>query len=341
MKKRIAHLDLIGIIACISVFTCHFNAAVCGFQSDGSLLFPGNAVAPINVMGGVYMGDFGVILFFILTGAALELSSSGRSQKNLMDFYRKRILSIYPIYLLTWLIFTVLGFLRMQGLSAAPLWNLIPSLLGLDGYLLALGLPGGGFYQVGEWYLGCLLLIYLFYPLLDHWSRKAPVSTVLVLLFFHQVMKSELNNIFFVHRFLEVLFGMYLVRYLKEPKGIHALIAYVVMTAAVFGRSYFHPFTYNLVIMMSLFVLFAYFGSFIKSENLKEKISKLGKLTFPFYLCHHQIIAILASPFAVGEQSMRNIYFLYIITLILVVLSSVGIQKLTQKLMKPLQEEPS
>ena len=336
MKKRITYLDLIRIIACIAVFTCHFNAAVCGLQPDGSLLYPGNRVAPIHVMGGVYMGDFGVILFFILTGAALELSASNHPGMTTGDFYRKRIVSIYPMYWITWLIFTVLGFFLNHGLSPAPLWHLIPSILGLDGYLLTLGLPGGGFYQVGEWYLGCLMLVYLFYPILDKWSRKAPVPTVLVLLFFHQVMKFELGSIFFAHRFLEVLFGMYLVRYLKEPKWTHALFAYVVMTAAVFGRSHFHPFTYSLVIMMCLFVLFAWGGSFLKREDQMARISKLGKLTFPFYLCHHRIIALLTAPFGVGDQGMRNIIFLYVLTLVIVTVSALGIQKLTERLMKPL-----
>ena len=37
------------------------------------------------------------------------------------------------------------------------------SVLGLDGYLLPLG---ANFYKIGEWFLGCLLLIYLLFPLL-------------------------------------------------------------------------------------------------------------------------------------------------------------------------------
>ena len=227
-------------------------------------------------------------------------------------------------------------FLQYHGLSSAPLWNLIPSFLGLDGYLLTLGLPGGGFYQVGEWYLGCLLLVYLFYPLLDRSSRKAPVITALVLLFFHQVMKFQLSSIVFVHRFLEVLFGMYLIRYLKEPRGLHAVIAYAVLTGAVFAKDHFHPFTYSLTVMMSLFVLFAFLGTFIRNEDTKARITALGKLTFPFYLVHHRIIAWIVPAFAVADQGKRNVYFLYGITLAIVVLAAIAVKKITEKGMKTL-----
>ena len=47
--------------------------------------------------------------------------------------------------------------------AGIPKWKLVFSVLGLDGYLLPLG---ANFYKIGEWFLGCLLLIYLLFPLL-------------------------------------------------------------------------------------------------------------------------------------------------------------------------------
>ena len=64
-RERILYFDLIKLIAMLCVFVCHFTrsleAAVVGFDFK---------ILPDTVFS-VYLGSFGVTLFFIVSGAAL------------------------------------------------------------------------------------------------------------------------------------------------------------------------------------------------------------------------------------------------------------------------------
>ncbi|MBP5224783.1 MAG: acyltransferase family protein, partial [Lachnospiraceae bacterium] len=118
-----------------------------------------------------------VSLFFMVSGASLMLSARDESA---LSFWKRH----FKALLLPFYIVFVLGFLgtllffpeRYAGVSA---WTIVLSAIGMDGYLLEV-IPN--FYVTGEWFLGCLILLYLCFPLLKKGVEKQPVLTAAVTL---------------------------------------------------------------------------------------------------------------------------------------------------------------
>lgn len=112
-KDRIFYYDVIRAVACLSVIIIHFNASFSAW-SGGVFTYP-NAIFSNNIFNNsVYLGDFGVSLFFILSGAAM-FRTYGEREVSLGAFYRKRFLSLYPMFWLAWFAAAAVGALVYGG----------------------------------------------------------------------------------------------------------------------------------------------------------------------------------------------------------------------------------
>ena len=152
-------------------------------------------------------GDYGgifVAVFFMLSGAALLYNHpSFSSVKDVLNFYKKRWLSIFPAFYIGWIIMYVINSKRVGGwFWGGPRKNFLLSAIGMDGYFLHLGM---NYYCLGEWFLGGIILMYLFYPLLLFlWNRARIPSTVLITFLFlfnfrrHYFSSAPDTNIFIV-----------------------------------------------------------------------------------------------------------------------------------------------
>lgn len=161
VKKRDDALDFVRLVAAVMIVVFHFNSM---FAPKGDV-----SAGPLRYANGSF-GNFGVALFFLLSGYALML----RYGENcpLGSFYKKRFLSIYPLY---WLCFFSLFFysdiLHGNLPAGVPKWSIVWSFLAMDGYLSGV-LPT--FYLLGEWFVGCIVLLYLVFPVLRAGLRAAP-----------------------------------------------------------------------------------------------------------------------------------------------------------------------
>ncbi len=161
-------------------------------------------------------GDFGgvfVAVFFMLSGAALlynyphlsggEDPSALNTLKKTLTFYKKRWLSIFPMFYIAWAIMYVINSKRVGGwFWGGPRKNFFLTFLGMDGYFLHLGM---NYYCLGEWFLGGIIFMYLFYPfLLFLWNRaRIPLTVIITFLFCfnlrrHYFSSAPDTNIFIV-----------------------------------------------------------------------------------------------------------------------------------------------
>ena len=105
MRKRLAYLDVIRIVACLCILIIHFDASICGFDTTGKFTYIQNTLIP-NTYWGVYLGDIGTGLFFLLSGACLEYTGNVFHRLNLSElihFYYRRAKNIYPFYWIAWI----------------------------------------------------------------------------------------------------------------------------------------------------------------------------------------------------------------------------------------------
>ena len=148
----------------------HFNATVTGYFTLPHKLF--TSTLPL----GIYLGDFGSSLFFIVSGASLALTVP--AEQSPAQFYKRRARAVYPLFWLAWFVVFSYRFVAHPGsFGGARTVTLVLTLLGLDNFAVAAGWVGTDFACVGEWFLGSILFLYLLFPLLQRGLRKRPWLT--------------------------------------------------------------------------------------------------------------------------------------------------------------------
>ena len=164
------YLDLVRAAALICILIVHFNATVTGYFTLPHKLF--TSTLPL----GIYLGDFGSSLFFIVSGASLALTVP--AEQNPAQFYKRRARAVYPLFWLAWFVVFSYRFVAHPGsFGGARTVTLVLTLLGLDNFAVAAGWVGTDFACVGEWFLGSILFLYLLFPLLQRGLRKRPWLT--------------------------------------------------------------------------------------------------------------------------------------------------------------------
>ncbi len=129
---------------------------------------------------------------------------------NLKLFYIKRIRSIYPMYYSAYIIIFIAKIILYGFSFSAPIWTLILTFLGIDGWSAEL-IPN--YALVGDWFIGCIIIIYIFFPLLRYLIKHANITiimySILFLLYehFYPWNFNERNSI--ILRTFEVLIGIF------------------------------------------------------------------------------------------------------------------------------------
>lgn len=159
MEHRLFFLDFTRAIAILLIILFHYTAWLQKIVTDAEGRFVAFDLA----------GAIGVSLFVILSGASLQTST----QRNfaVREFYRKRIVAIFPLFYVCYL--TVL-------LVCAVLYGKVPfaggqpaafalTIVGLDGFL---AYAGKNYYLIGEWFLGFIIILYAVYPVIRYFFVK-------------------------------------------------------------------------------------------------------------------------------------------------------------------------
>ena len=91
-KQRIFYLDFIRAIAVCLIVLTHFNAIYIYMWDEVAL----QKVVFTWKIANLYIGDFGVSLFLIISGAALMYTYE--EHLDIKEYYKKRFLSIFPMF---------------------------------------------------------------------------------------------------------------------------------------------------------------------------------------------------------------------------------------------------
>ena len=152
-KTHWAGLDLIRLLPILVIVTYHYGVetATAGLYASGILTSPA-------------YGDLvrlSVFLMILLSGAGLGAKYAARPCRP-AEYIRSRAAAIYPVFWLCFFPLFLYSDVWHRNNAAVPLWKLVFSVVGLDGYLQPYT---STFYKVGEWYLGCQVLLYCLFPL--------------------------------------------------------------------------------------------------------------------------------------------------------------------------------
>ena len=139
---RIIELDILRAVAIIIIVFSHFGYFLPTVNLSKEFAYQ--------------IISYGIALFLFISGFVLHLNHPSFTQHNsLADFYKKRVLRIFPLY---WLAIAVV---YVQGYHYASPINALVVIFGLQGFLAQTLADLGGW-----WFIGVIIVLYAIYPLI-------------------------------------------------------------------------------------------------------------------------------------------------------------------------------
>lgn len=214
-KLRIVGLDLFRIMSILIIFFFHQKIHL------------GINFGVLNAF--ISMGPIFMTAFFMLSGYVLEMTHGEQDicrQGKILDFYKKRFISIIPSYWLVAISYTI--YLIIKGQSIGLHITMLPiELIGAQSWFNSLfSFSHNG----GTWFISCLLICYFAYPLISmiiHEMKKMSKIIVLLIILYiilaaplivndFQISSIYSNPLF---RLLEFMLGILLYSLYKEFFG--------------------------------------------------------------------------------------------------------------------------
>ncbi|MDA8173918.1 MAG: acyltransferase family protein [Nitrospiraceae bacterium] len=313
--QRVFYLDFIRAIAILFIMTYHFNIFLVNWHAM-PLFWP----AFLNHLGtSDLFGDIGVSLFIILSGSSLMLST--RKELNARNFYRKRLLSIYPLFWLSYLAVFFARFFILKTVPQAGLATLPLTLTGFDGFM---NYKINSFYLIGEWFLGFILIFYLLFPLIRFLFLKNRnimigfcILLTLVLPKFYKL--HMLIGHFPLSRLLEFVMGMWLIDLLMPIKKIRNVLLPAMAAGLLFFINADVAGLFKTAVSGTLVFACLAWISLLIPISLQKYFNFLGKYSFGAFLIHHQFFVIaLTEIYIAGFLNLHKLPIYVVFTLLLI-----------------------
>lgn len=331
-KERILYFDLIKLAATLCVFVCHFTRSL---EANGAAF--DFKILPDNIFT-VYLGSFGVSLFFIVSGAALMYVYDEKI--DVKTYLVKRLKGIYPLFWLTYLFAFFISFYNNAGVAQGiPKYRIIYSVLGCDGNMLWFG---SNFYLVGEWFLSVIVMLYLIFPLIRAGVKKSPYAVIgiSVLLFFIllKIWNSAMPlECFFLSRLPEFVFGMFFIKVIKKPKIWLCAGGGILLAAAfLFGDKFLNinSVIRTEVIGISAFCVLSYLFKWFRGKFITDISIFVDKYTYGFFLSHHFIQMEVLRKFSGKYLHRIDVVLSCVLCLTLTVFATILLNKINTNILQ-------
>lgn len=247
-------------------------------------------------------GYFGVDVFFFLSTYGLSYSIN---ERPLLQFYKNRFSRILPVYLV-FLLLCLLVFIPVSWKSS--IMYAVSSITGIA--------VVNGYYV--EWYTPSLMLVYLFFPCINYFSKKLAIVNVNILalcfMLFYTLLYyfdvHQYGNLF--QRIPIIMFGcicFYLEK--RDDNSMVILLSLLGLFGVFFSYGCFDRVTLAIPAIL-------YVAGKAERLPLHSWMSTLGKWSFEIYLA--QVIA--TKYFMKVYNGVFQILYVFLITIVLSLLFS-------------------
>lgn len=327
MKQRIFYLDFIRALSTVCIVIFHFNITQ-------ETMHIGRGTLISNNYANVTLGQIGVVLFFIISGASLAYTY--QEKLDIKKFFKKRFIALYPMFWIAYSIAFLYLFYKNKTINhSVPKSTFILTFLGLDGYFYS---SIKNFYIIGEWFLGCIIIIYLFFPLLHRLISKKPKIFLSFILFFYIVLVQKYNlkmsiECNFIIRIFDFIIGMYLIKYIKSIKLYQFILALIISLSLLCIPVNFVNKMYKItVIGICLFLVFIYISKYINTKKIKLIFEYISKYSYSIFLVHHIVIGEILARFNNTSISKTETLCLFMIVSIVIGMISIFLYKVSGKI---------
>jgi peptidoglycan/LPS O-acetylase OafA/YrhL len=300
-SSKIEGYDFIRAISTLMVVCFHFSRSYSQYNISGFCNY-------INVFPNGDWGSVAVSMFFMLSGATLWCKYS--SGIVVSEFYKKRWISIYPMFYLAWISSNIMKVCQTGNvLWGGAIYKIILTVLGLDGYLLYLG---NNYYILGEWFLGAIIILYTVFPLIRlAFYKKIKIVTIVILTLY---IANICFNVFIINDFRNIItcllsfwIGMLYEKYrLEIGKEIVVISATVCIIIILIPINISNIYLTNVLSLSVFIVLMKVADIAMKGSWFAYCINSISKYSYAIYLVHHIIISTIMKRFSNIKFSVIN-----------------------------------
>ncbi len=340
-KERLFYLDFIRAMAVMMVVLTHYNANFIGYNGPPQL----NKIVLTEYPFGIYLGDLGVGLFMLISGAAMW-HVYGNKKIDYLSFVKKRLFSILPMFYIAYLGAFLFNFWQNKGFSTngVPIKYLISTLFGFDSLMATIGIKN--FMIVGEWFIGMIIVIYFLFPLLKVLVADREVIIIILsaillitfnlpILIDNQVWRFLHFTIGFVPIFV---LGMMIQKHLSFFKNRLLLLPSVAILVlnTMLKPDMIPGKVQMLYISFAFFIIVMIVSPIFERAGVKNIVDVVSKYSYPIFLTHHFITNKVVSHFDIQTISVKSSYLLFLIILPIIFFFSWLLLKLSNMVEKNL-----
>lgn len=328
-RARLFYLDFIRALSLILIIIYHFDCHL-GFHNIKvkHYLFP---IVPYYMYA-----DIGVSFFIIISGAALMYTY--QDDLKIKDYSIRRFKSVFPTFYVGYFFVFLYTFYINGSIIPLPKWRFLLTIIGMDGYL---HLVVSGFYLVGEWFLGFIIILYILFPLLRKLLIRKPIVLMVIaaVLYIISVIGNGLgwNKSGIVDpltRLPEFLFGMYFVYYIKKISPKQAVIALLASLALVYFTNRKYEILQTTLVGICLFLVFVFVSNYIHDNRIKNIVSFFSKYSWAGIIVNQQVMIYLMNHFSNRQLSMTDEYLLFILVFTVIMIIAMCIYTITKKIVR-------
>ena len=295
-RKRWNCIDMLRAGSFLLIFLYHYMIET---EAGGYFSFSGAGILCENA--NIHMAKVGVTLFFMISGFGLMYSSREFSLKT---YAKKRFWRILiPFYAASLFMFLCKKLLIPGPVfdGTIPKWHIIFTVLGLDGYLKEYGVSTFSL-GVGEWFVGCMILMYVCFPLLRLGMKKnrtvmMVAATVFYLIIAAVYQGSVPSHYFFLIKIFDFILGMYLAERLKHASVsnlavlIPAVLFFVVFPVHIpLNRDYVNT-IFCAILFLTIFCTEN--TAFGRRVSGCLPVRKISQYSYEMFLLHHWGIIVM------------------------------------------------
>ncbi len=296
--KRYYSLDVLKFIAAVLIIFHHFQQSF-NIQFSGINFFDGK----------IYLGYI-VELFFMLSGLFMAMGAERYANDDFGKFFRKRALRLFPMVWITVTVHAVILIIYREvagkELAETGLWKYLTSMtLTFEGGFVKLG--GRGFNNP-IWYLCTLLVCYVLFWLVVHFSAKRKTNPLYMYVFMVLIgmgvndyeISLPLFNPEVSRGVVPFFFGCVIwIIYSVIKKKTAVIISLVAITIALLAGYTSYDTYYDNLQMILIFMIYPalillFMTSTVTDAIFNHKIcGELGKISFEMYMWHVPVFSLL------------------------------------------------
>lgn len=342
--KRIRYFDILRIVSTALVIWYHMV-----IQLAISGIYPQGALDPLYSNANAHAATLAVSVFFMLSGACQMIGK--KEDFRIGTFYRKRFLTLLIPFYIAWILYFIFHlFVHPEILTffrTVPKKRFLYTIFGMDEWISMHGTATFSLH-IGEWFLGCLVVLTLLFPLFRWVMFKAKhlffaAATILFVLCAvnYDALCSRFGisvpwNMSLILKGYEYVLGMYLALVLSGWKPLWKIPAVLLSLLFLFSTAVFPG---NAAIKTTLFAA-AFFISVSLLEPLlqKEKAASfvrvmafLAGFSYPLFLAHHAVIYEMTPAAASRLSGPWSAVLLFAGELLIMTAAALVIQFLSKK----------